>query len=41
MKDIKSILKEATQDLLSEEVLKEIEEAFNSTVFEKVQIHVT
>jgi len=41
MKDIKSILKEATQDLLSEEVLKEIEEAFNSTVSEKVQIHVT
>lgn len=41
MKGIKSILKEATQDLLSEEVLKEIEDAFNSTVAEKVQIHVT
>jgi len=41
MKDIKSILKEATQDLLSEDVLKEIEEAFNKTVSEKVQIHVT
>ena len=40
-KDIKSILKEATQDLLSEEVLKEIEEAFNSAISEKVQIHVT
>lgn len=40
-KDIKSILKEATQDLLSEEVLKEIEEAFNSAIAEKVQIHVT
>ena len=41
MKDIKSILKEATQDLLSEDVLKEIEDAFNTTVSEKVQIHVT
>ena len=41
MKDIKSILKEATQDLLSEEVLKEIENAFNASVQEKVQIHVT
>ena len=41
MSDIKSILKEATKDLLSDEVLKEIEEAFNSTVSEKVQIHVT
>jgi len=41
MKDIKSILKEATQDLLSEDVLKEIEDAFNNTVSEKVQIHVT
>lgn len=40
-KDIKSILKEATQDLLSEEVLKEIENAFNASVSEKVQIHVT
>ena len=41
MKDIKTILKEATQDLLSEDVLKEIEDAFNNTVSEKVQIHVT
>lgn len=40
-KDIKSILKEATQDLLSEEVLKEIENAFNASVAEKVQINVT
>lgn len=40
-KDIKTILKEATQDLLSEEVLKEIENAFNASVSERVQIHVT
>jgi hypothetical protein len=40
-KDIKTILKEATQDLLSEEVLKEIEAAFNSAISEKVQLHVT
>jgi len=40
-KDIKAILKEATQDLLSEEVLKEIENAFNTAIQEKVQIHVT
>lgn len=40
-KDIKTILKEATQDLLSEEVLKEIETAFNSAISEKVQLHVT
>ena len=40
-KDIKSILKEATQGLLSEEILKDIENAFNASVSEKVQIHVT
>ena len=40
-KDIKTILKEATQDLLSEEVLKEIENAFNTAISEKVQLHVT
>ena len=40
-KDIKTILKEATQDLLSEDVLKEIENAFNSAIAEKVQLHVT
>ena len=40
-KDIKTILKEATKDLLSEEVLKEIEDAFNSSVQDKVQLHVT
>lgn len=39
--DIKTILKEATKDLLSEEVLKEIEDAFNASVQEKVQLHVT
>lgn len=41
MSDIKSILKEATQDLLTDEVLKEIENAFNTSVSEKVQLHVT
>lgn len=41
MSDIKAILKEATQDLLSDEVLKEIENAFNTSVNEKVQVHVT
>jgi L-fucose mutarotase/ribose pyranase (RbsD/FucU family) len=41
MSDIKTILKEATQDLLSDEVLKEIENAFNTSVNEKVQVHVT
>ena len=30
MSDIKSILKEATKDLLSDDVLKEIENSFNS-----------
>lgn len=39
-KDIKSILKEATKDILSEEILKEIEAAFNSSVNEKVSLHV-
>ena len=41
MSDIKTILKEATQDLLSDEVLKEIENAFNTSVNEKIQVHVT
>ena len=40
MSDIKSILKEATKDLLSDEVLKEIENSFNSSVQNKVQIHI-
>jgi len=39
-KDIKDILKEATQDLLSEEVLNEIQNAFNASVQEKVALHV-
>lgn len=41
MKDIKTILKEATQDLLSEDVLNEIESAFTTAVNDKVQLHVT
>jgi len=41
MKDIKTILKEATQDLLSEDVLNEIENAFSTAVNDKVQLHVT
>lgn len=40
MSDIKTILKEATQDLLSSEVLKEIEDAFNKSVENKVTLHV-
>jgi len=40
-KTIKSILKEATQDLLSEEVLNDIEAVFNAKVNEKVELHVT
>ena len=40
-KTIKSILKEATQDLLSEEVLNDIETVFNAKVNEKVELHVT
>ncbi|MFZ4600459.1 MAG: hypothetical protein ACOYNN_17600 [Terrimicrobiaceae bacterium] len=41
MKDIKTILKEATQDLLTEDVLNEIENAFTTAVNDKVQLHVT
>jgi hypothetical protein len=41
MSDIKSILKEATKDLLTEDVLNEIEKAFNKSVTEKTQVHVT
>ena len=40
MSDIKAILKEATQDLLSDDVLKEIENAFNKSVESKVSLHV-
>ena len=40
MSDITKILKEATKDILTEDVLKEIEAAFNTTVNERVQLHV-
>jgi hypothetical protein len=39
-KDINQILKEATKDILTEDVLKEIETAFNSAVEDRAQIHV-
>jgi hypothetical protein len=39
-KDITALLKEATKDILSDEILKEIESAFNESVKEKVQLHV-
>jgi len=39
-KNITDVLKEATKDILTEDVLKEIETAFNSAVTEKVEIHV-
>jgi len=38
--NISSVLREATKDILTEDVLKEIEAAFNSTVNERVQLHV-
>lgn len=38
--NITSVLREATKDILTEDVLKEIEAAFNSTVNERVQLHV-
>jgi hypothetical protein len=38
--NITKILKEATKDILTEDVLKEIEAAFDATVNERVQIHV-
>jgi hypothetical protein len=38
--DITKTLKEATKDILTEDILKEIEAAFDSTVNERVQIHV-
>jgi len=40
MSDITKVLKEATKDILTEDVLKEIEAAFNNTVNERVQLHV-
>jgi hypothetical protein len=39
-KNVTDILKEATKDILSEDILKEIETAFNATVNDKVKIHV-
>jgi len=38
--NISKILKEATKDILTEDILKEIEAAFETSVNEKVQIHV-
>jgi hypothetical protein len=39
-KNIADTLKEATKDILTEDVLKEIEAAFNTSVNEKVKLHV-
>lgn len=39
-KTITDVLKEATKDILTEDVLKEIETAFNVSVDQKVKIHV-
>jgi len=39
-KNVTDILKEATKDILTEDVLKEIETAFNASVDQKVKIHV-
>lgn len=38
--NISKVLKEATKDILTEDVLKEIEAAFNNTVNERVSLHV-
>ena len=38
--NITKVLREATKDILTEDVLKEIEAAFDSTVNERVQLHV-
>jgi len=38
--NIAKVLREATKDILTEDVLKEIEAAFDSTVNERVQLHV-
>jgi len=40
MSNISEVLKEATKDFLSEETLKEIENVFNTTVNERVELHV-
>jgi hypothetical protein len=39
-KNISQVLKEATKDILTEDVLKEIQEAFDASVNEKVTLHV-
>jgi len=39
-KDIKALLKEATKDLLTEETLSAIQQAFDGAVTERTQIHV-
>ena len=39
--NISQVLKEATKDILTEDVLKEIEAAFEASVNEKVNLHVT
>ena len=39
-KNISQVLKEATKDILTEDVLKEIQEAFDASVNEKVALHV-
>jgi hypothetical protein len=40
MSNISDVLKEATKDILSEDTLKEIENVFNTSVNEKVELHV-
>ena len=40
-KNISQVLKEATKDILTEEVLSEIEAAFEASVNEKVTLNVT
>ena len=39
-KNISEVLKEATKDILTEDVLNEIQAAFEATVNEKVALHV-
>ena len=40
MSDIKTTLKDATKDLLTEETLNDIEQAFNQAVEDRVSLHV-
>ena len=39
-KNVVDVLKEATKDILSEQTLNEIQQAFEASVDEKVKIHV-